>query len=224
MEPRDRLANLGLLVAAVVSWILVAVLVTTRDPYQDAMAGYIGALLIGLAVGVTAVPLCWLIVFARHRRIAYQGDWFRATRRGGWVGLFVASLVVLRLVDAFQPAIVVFLARHLRRRRAHALRGAKLTAHGRRARHAATDTMPSMTDTIPAARPAEPFADLKARAAAAVEDARDEIIDLSHRIHANPEPAFEEHQASAWVAEASRDTGTRWSALSAASTPRSAAA
>ncbi|HEY4188842.1 MAG TPA: M20 family metallopeptidase [Candidatus Limnocylindrales bacterium] len=59
-----------------------------------------------------------------------------------------------------------------------------------------------MTDTIAAARPAEPFADLKARAAAAVEDARDEIIDLSHRIHANPEPAFEERQAAAWVAEA----------------------
>ena len=49
-------------------------------------------------------------MFARHRRIAYQGDWFRAARRGGWVGLFVASLVVLRLVDAFQPAIVLFLA------------------------------------------------------------------------------------------------------------------
>ena len=29
----------------------------------------------------------------------------------------------------------------------------------------------------------------------------DEILDLSHRIHANPEPAFEEHQAAAWVAE-----------------------
>jgi amidohydrolase len=51
-------------------------------------------------------------------------------------------------------------------------------------------------------RPAEPFADLKARASAAVEAARDEILELSHRIHANPEPAFEEHQASAWVAEA----------------------
>jgi hypothetical protein len=110
VEPRDRLANLGLLVAAVVAWVLVGVLVTTRDPYADAMAGYIGALLIGLAVGITAVPLCWLIVFARHRRIAYQGDWFRAARRGGWVGLFVAALVVLRLVDAAQPAIVLFLA------------------------------------------------------------------------------------------------------------------
>ena len=51
MELRDRLANLGLLVAAVVAWVLVGILVTTRDPYQDPMAGYVGALLIGLAVG-----------------------------------------------------------------------------------------------------------------------------------------------------------------------------
>jgi amidohydrolase len=58
-----------------------------------------------------------------------------------------------------------------------------------------------------ATRPAEPFADVKARAAAAVEGARDEIIDLSHRIHANPEPAFEERQASAWVAEGLRSHG-----------------
>ena len=59
-----------------------------------------------------------------------------------------------------------------------------------------------MNEPLTAMRPAEPFADLKARAAAAVEAARDEILDLSHRIHANPEPAFEEVKASAWVAEA----------------------
>ena len=58
-----------------------------------------------------------------------------------------------------------------------------------------------------AVRPAEPHADLKARVAAAVEGARDEIIDLSHRIHANPEPAFEEHQAATWVAEVLREHG-----------------
>ena len=57
-----------------------------------------------------------------------------------------------------------------------------------------------MPDRI-AVRPAEPFADVKGRVAAAVEATRDEIIDLSHRIHADPEPAFEEHHASAWVAE-----------------------
>jgi len=58
-----------------------------------------------------------------------------------------------------------------------------------------------------AARPAEPFTELKERVAAAVEAARDEIIDLSHRIHADPEPAFEEHHAAAWVAEVLRGHG-----------------
>ena len=53
-----------------------------------------------------------------------------------------------------------------------------------------------------AAAPAEPFADAKRRIAAAVEAHRTEILELSHRIHANPEPAFEERQAVGWVAEA----------------------
>jgi amidohydrolase len=55
--------------------------------------------------------------------------------------------------------------------------------------------------SLASTRPAEPHADAKARLAAAVEAARAEIIDLSHRIHAEPEPAFEEHRAAAWVAE-----------------------
>jgi amidohydrolase len=63
-----------------------------------------------------------------------------------------------------------------------------------------------MPDTL-AATPAAPFADVKARAAQAVEAARDEILDLSHRIHANPEPAFEEVQAAGWVADAVRAHG-----------------
>jgi amidohydrolase len=58
-----------------------------------------------------------------------------------------------------------------------------------------------------AVRPAEPFIDTKQRIAEAVEAARDEILDLSHRIHADPEPAFEEHHASAWVADALRNHG-----------------
>jgi hypothetical protein len=110
MELRDRVANLVLLAAAGVAWGLVALIVTTRDPYRDSMAGYLGALLIGLAVGLTATPLAWLVLFARHRRIAFQGDWLRAARRGGWIGLFVMLLVVLRLLDAFQLPIVLFIA------------------------------------------------------------------------------------------------------------------
>ncbi len=110
MEVRDRIANIGLLLAAVIAWGLVAVIVSTRDPYADAMAGYLGALLMGLAVLITATPLLWLVVFGRHRRIAFSGDWFRAARRGAWIGLLVAIVVVLRLVDAFQLPIVLFLA------------------------------------------------------------------------------------------------------------------
>jgi hypothetical protein len=110
VETRDRIVNIGLLVAAAVAWITVAFVVSTFDPYKEPTWGYIGALLIGLGITLTAAPLAWLAVFARHRRIAYTGDWLRAVRRGAWVGLFVAVLVVLRLVDAFQLPIVLFLA------------------------------------------------------------------------------------------------------------------
>lgn len=109
MESRDRLANLGLFAAAAVAWILVGLVVMTRDPYQDPVAGYVGALLMGLAVALTTVPLFWLVVFGRHRRIAYQGDWIRAGRRGAWVGLIIAVAVVLRLQGAFQLPILLFI-------------------------------------------------------------------------------------------------------------------
>ena len=49
--------------------------------------------------------------------------------------------------------------------------------------------------------PVGPFAEVKARAAAAVEAASPQLIELSHRIHANPEPAFEERLASAACAD-----------------------
>jgi amidohydrolase len=43
---------------------------------------------------------------------------------------------------------------------------------------------------------------LKEAARARLERARDGLLDLSHRIHANPELGYEEEQASIWVAEA----------------------
>jgi hypothetical protein len=109
MEPRDRLANLAVFGAAAVAWFLVGLVITTRDPRIDAGAGFVGAGLIGLAVGLTTIPLFWLSVFARHRRIAYRGDWMRAVRRGAWVIVVVAVLVVLRLQNLFQPPIALFI-------------------------------------------------------------------------------------------------------------------
>ncbi len=109
MEARDRLTNVGFLVAAAVTWILVLVVLSSRDPRLDAGAGYVGALMIGVAVGLTAVPIFWLAVFGRHRRIAYRGDWVRAIRRGGWVFVVAAVFVILRLLGAFQPPIALFI-------------------------------------------------------------------------------------------------------------------
>jgi hypothetical protein len=109
MDARDRLANLGIFGAAIVVWVLVALVVTTRDPVTEPLAGFIGAALIGLAVGLTATPIAWLVVFGRHRRIAFRGDWMRAARRGGWIGLLVAIFVVLRLQGALELPIALFL-------------------------------------------------------------------------------------------------------------------
>jgi len=59
--------------------------------------------------------------------------------------------------------------------------------------------VPTFDSTV---APAAPFADAKRRLADAVQAGRQEILELSHRIHENPEPAFEEHRAASWVAEA----------------------
>ena len=109
MERRDRLTILGLFGAAAVIWSLVGLVVTTRDPRLDSGAGFLGAVLIGLALALTTMPLFWLAAFARNRRIAFKGDWVRAVRRGAWVGVVVGVLVVLRLQDLFEPAIALFI-------------------------------------------------------------------------------------------------------------------
>lgn len=108
METRDRVGNLGLFIAAALAWVVVGLIVTTRDPILDPTAGFAGAVAIGLAVGLTTAPLLWLAVFARHGRIAYRGDWRHAVRRGGWVGIVVALFVALRLQGALQLPIALF--------------------------------------------------------------------------------------------------------------------
>jgi hypothetical protein len=103
------MANLAILAAAGVVWLLALLVLNTRDPVEDPSARFVGAALLGLVVGLTAIPLAWLIAFARHRRIAYKGDWTRAARRGGWAGLFVTVLVLLRLEGVLALPIVLFM-------------------------------------------------------------------------------------------------------------------
>lgn len=109
MESRDRLLNVLLLAAAAAAWAVVALVVLNRDPIEDPVAGLLGAIAIGTAVGLSATPLFWLAVFARHGRIAYRGDWLRAGRRGLWVGLVVGLLVELRVLGVFSLPIALFI-------------------------------------------------------------------------------------------------------------------
>jgi hypothetical protein len=109
MERRDRIANIALLAAAALAWCAVAYVVLTQDPIADPVAGFRGAALMGLASGLTVAPLAWLAVYARHRRVAYRGDWARALRRAGWVGLVVGLVVALRLAGVLSPPIVLFI-------------------------------------------------------------------------------------------------------------------
>ena len=108
MERRDRRASLGLFAAAVVAWIAGGVLLLTQDPNAAVSIRYAGAGLMGLAAGLTAAPLFWLVGFARQRRIAFLGDWSRAARRGAWVGGVVGLIVLLRVEGLFQPQIGLF--------------------------------------------------------------------------------------------------------------------
>jgi len=108
MDTQRRLAML-LLGLAGAAWLLVLVVGIAVDPFADPNSGFIGAIALGVATGVTAAPLFWLISYARHRRIAYRGDWLRAGRRGAWVGILVAVFVVMRINGVLQPQIALFL-------------------------------------------------------------------------------------------------------------------
>jgi hypothetical protein len=105
---KDRLANWFFMGAAIAAWIVVAQVVTTTYPRGSATSGLMGAGMIGLACGLTAVPLFWLVAFARHRRIALLGDWSRAIRRGAWVAAVVALFVALRIQSVLSLPIAIF--------------------------------------------------------------------------------------------------------------------
>ncbi len=109
MDARHRKISLALFGLALAGWVAVAVIALNVDPLASPNAGFLGAVALGCAIGLTAAPLLWLVGFARQRRIAYRGDWVRAIRRGAWVGVLVAVFVVMRLNGIFQPQIGLFL-------------------------------------------------------------------------------------------------------------------
>jgi hypothetical protein len=108
MEAKNRLGNLLVMGFSAAAWLAVWQIVTTTDPRENAIAGLVGAAVIGFAIGLTSIPLFWLVAFARHRRIALVGNWARAFRRGAWVGGVVALFVALRIQGVLSLPIAVF--------------------------------------------------------------------------------------------------------------------
>ena len=108
MDTRDRRRSLLLFGLAALAWAIVGVVLVSVDPFATATAGYVGAGALGAAAALTTAPLFWLVAFARHKRIAYRGDWLRALRRGAWVGALVAVFVIMRVNDIFQLPIALF--------------------------------------------------------------------------------------------------------------------
>lgn len=117
MKGRDRVLIVALAGAGVAAMIGVVLLAAQLcpgpapgDPCPDADRNRV--LVIGLAGAVVALvvaPAAFVVDFATQRRIAYLGAWARAARRGALVGLALAAVAGLRLVDALNPfsAVVV---------------------------------------------------------------------------------------------------------------------
>ena len=112
-----------------------------------------------------------------RRRIVYRGAWWRAARRGILSGLFIAAT---RRASPRRRA-----ERPDRHLRPHPRRRDRMVP--RQARRLAEAPMSTSTPTD--------------RIAAAVAEVLPEALELSHRVHANPEIAYEERQAAAWTAE-----------------------
>jgi hypothetical protein len=108
MQERDRFCNMLFIAMALVVWVAVAQVVSTTYPRDNPTTGLVGAGFIGVACGLTTVPLFWLVPFARHRRIALLGDWGRAIRRGAWVAAVVTLFVALRIQAVLSLPIAVF--------------------------------------------------------------------------------------------------------------------
>lgn len=108
MYARDRLLNVSFFLAAIGAWLTVAWLLTSLSPRDDPRIQAAGALILGLAVALTLLPLFWLASFTRRRRIAYRGDWSRAARRALLSGGVVTALVLLRILGAFSLPLAAF--------------------------------------------------------------------------------------------------------------------
>jgi len=116
VSSRQRLLALGLVLAAVVAGLALAVFAANACPAElpgqpcpDAPRNR--AIVVSLAavsVGLLVAPFAYLAEFLIGRRIVYRGAWLRAARRGLLAGAVVAVLAGLRLGGALSVPVGLF--------------------------------------------------------------------------------------------------------------------
>lgn len=118
MTVRDRGLLAVLLIGGGAAGVAVVILAanlcpgpTPTDPCPDAARNQ--ALVVGTAaaaLGLITTSLAFAAEYLVRNRIVYQGAWTRAVRRGALVGLAMAAVAGLRLVEAltvFSAAVVI---------------------------------------------------------------------------------------------------------------------
>jgi hypothetical protein len=89
--------------AALLAWLIVAVIFTTVSPVGDSGAQLMGAVALGVAVALALWPLLW------WPSRGSPGSLVTAGRRSGLAGLVTSILVVLRAIDVVDVPVVLFL-------------------------------------------------------------------------------------------------------------------
>lgn len=82
---------------------------TEAQPCPDATRNVV--IVVGLAAvsaSTLVTPFAFLGEVMARRRIVYRGAWWRAARRGALVGLVIAALAGLRLGEALNVPIAIF--------------------------------------------------------------------------------------------------------------------
>ena len=117
MSGRHRVIVGALILLALLAAVVLVAFASRSCPVEtDAqpcpMAARNLVLVIGLAstgVGLLVAPFAFLGEVMARRRIVYRGAWARAARRGVLAGLIVAAMAGLRLGDALNIPIALFI-------------------------------------------------------------------------------------------------------------------
>lgn len=117
MSGRHRAIVAGLVLLSILAGLLLVVFAAVNCPVETAaqpcpQSPRNVVIVVGLAAMTAALvvtPFAFLAEVLARRRIVYRGAWARAARRGVLTGLVLAALAGLRLGDALNVPIAIFI-------------------------------------------------------------------------------------------------------------------